>query len=203
MAEAVRRIIADYAPGGAYHQAWLERYTSLISTTVRVGGQQLAGEVGLSFSLENPRALQIVRQRAGALVSNVTETTRDAIRAAVEAGRTQGLGTNQIARLIEETTFGEISKSRAKVIARTEVVASLNAGAYEAARQSRVMQSKSWITQGDDRVRDSHAAINGQRVPMDGVFGNGLPFPHAPGAPAAESIQCRCTLGFHDEVAPL
>jgi uncharacterized protein with gpF-like domain len=64
------------------------------------------------------------------------------------------------------------------------------------------MQSKTWLTQGDERVRDTHAAISGQRVPIDAMFGNGLPHPHADGAPASEVIGCRCTLLFHDQEAP-
>jgi hypothetical protein len=200
--EALRRIEADYAPGGAYHRAWLERYRSLISRSVQVGGRATAARIGLSFHLQNPHAQAVIARRAGYLVQHVTETTRDAIRAAVTTGRAQGMGVRQIAQLIEETTFGAIGKARALTIARTETVGALNAGAYEAALQAGVMRSKTWLTQADDRVRDTHSALHGKRVPIDAVFGNGLPYPHADGAPASEVVHCRCSLLYHDEEAP-
>jgi HK97 family phage portal protein len=200
--EALRRIEANYRPDGAYHEAWLERYLALIGETVAIAGGEIAAMLGVDFTLTNPRVRAVIRRRAANLVKNVTETTRQAIRAAVESGRAAGMGIRDIASLIDETTFGEITGSRATTIARTESVGSLNAGEFEAAVQSRVLRSKEWLTQGDGRVRDTHAAINGQRVDIGSAFGNGLQHPHAEGAPAAEVIQCRCACLFYDEEAP-
>ena len=140
----------------------------------------------------------VIRQRAADLVTSVTETTKQHIRDAILEGRAAGEGVQQIAARIEANTFGEISKARAVTIARTETVGALNAGAYEAAQQSRVMRSKQWLTQGDDRVRDSHAAIDGERVDIGAAFSNGLRFPHDPMGPAAEVINCRCSLAYSD-----
>jgi HK97 family phage portal protein len=195
---ALARIGAAYAPGAAYHRAWLTRYVKLIGQTVQVGASDVAARVGISFTLEHPRAQAVIRQRAADLVTHVTETTRDAIREAVLAGRTEGLSVREIAKRIQETTFGEISAARAVTIARTETVGALNAGAFEAARSSNVMRSKEWLTQGDDRVRETHAALNGQRVDIGAAFGNGLRYPHDPAGPAEETVNCRCTLLYSD-----
>jgi len=43
---------------------------------------------------------------------------------------------------------------------------------------------KQWITARDDRVRDEHAAMDGETVPLDGMFSNGM---EGPGEP-----NCRC-----------
>ena len=71
-------------------------------------------------------------------------------------------------------------------------------GEIGAAVQSRVMQSKVWLTQGDGRVRDSHAAIHGERVDIGAAFSNGLRFPHDPLGPASETVNCRCSLTYSD-----
>jgi HK97 family phage portal protein len=198
VAAALARIEADYAPGAAYHKAWLERYTKLIGETVTLGASDVAGRIGVSFTLPNPRTQAVIRQRAADLVTAVTDTTKQHIREAILTGRTDGLGVQAIAERIEQGTFGEIASARAMTIARTETVGALNAGAFEAAVQSRVMRSKEWLTQGDGRVRDSHATLNGQRVDIGAAFANGLRYPHDPLGPASEVINCRCTALFSD-----
>jgi hypothetical protein len=60
------------------------------------------------------------------------------------------------------------------------------------------MRSKQWLTQGDDRVRDTHAAIDGERVDIGAAFSNGLRYPHDPVGPASEVVNCRCSLTFSD-----
>lgn len=198
VSSALARIATNYAPGAVYHRAWLQRYTRLISQTVKVGGSEIAHQIGLSFTLENPRAQAVIRQRAADLVKSVTETTQMQIREAIYEGRLAKESVSQIAKRIEVETFGEISKSRALTIARTETIGALNAGAFEAASLSRVMRSKQWLTQGDARVRDRHAAIDGERVDIGAAFSNGLRYPHDPLGEAAETINCRCSLKYSD-----
>lgn len=200
---ALTRIMGDYSPGGDYHTAWLRRYTTLIGQTVEVGGQEIAQRVGFDFNLSNPRVLAIVRQRTGNLVTNVTETTKASIRAAVEAGRQQGLGVREIARLIEDSTFGEITKTRAQTIARTETVGALNAGEFQSAAQSGVMRSKTWVHQRVGQSRPNHVRMDGLTIDIEAAFPNGLQYPHAAGAPAREVVNCRCTLTYSDEEAPV
>lgn len=201
VATTLARIAANYGEQGAYYQRWLERYSELIGRAVTLGGRGIASSVGLDFSLQNPRVRGIIQRRAGDLVTNVSETTRESIRAAVLAGREQGLGVGQVATLIEDTTFGAITGARAKTIARTEAVGALNAGEFAAAVQSGVMRSKTWLTQQDARVRDSHDALEGVTVDIGAAFPNGLRYPHDPLGSAAETINCRCTCTYSDEEA--
>lgn len=203
--EAVRRILTNYDPGARYHAQWLGRYTKLITETVTVGGEQIAQTVGFDFNLSNPRVTAVIRQRAANLVTNVTETTKAAIRAAVETGRAQGMGTRQIAKLIQESTFGEITKTRAQTIARTETVGALNAGEMASAHQSGVMRSKTWVHQRVGQSRPNHRAIDGVTLDIGAAFNLGsvgAQHPHAPGLPAREVVNCRCTLTYSDEEAP-
>lgn len=95
---------------------------------------------------------------------------------------------------------------RGETIARTETLASLNAGKEESIRQlvdsGKVQRSavkKIWRATTDDRTRDSHMALNGVEVGLDQAFvspltGAQMMHPHdvSLGAPASETINCRC-----------
>ena len=95
---------------------------------------------------------------------------------------------------------------RGEVIARTETLAGLNAGKEAGIRQlvdsgkvQRSQVKKIWRATGDSRTRDSHMALNGVEVGLDDPFispltGAQMMYPHdtSRGAPASETIQCRC-----------
>lgn len=94
---------------------------------------------------------------------------------------------------------------RGENIARTESIQSLNRSEQEAIKQAvekgAVKQSqvkRVWDSAGDKRVRDSHAAMDGQEVGLDEPFvtpdGEKLMFPGDPslGASGGEVINCRC-----------
>lgn len=95
---------------------------------------------------------------------------------------------------------------RGEVIARTEALQALNAGRHEGINQlaekagfpeSAVMVE--WVSTPDSRTRDSHSDMNGQRVRQGEAFvtpdGHRMQFPgdRSLGAPASETIQCRCS----------
>lgn len=94
------------------------------------------------------------------------------------------------------------SESHAAAVTRTEVNAVCNLAAMDAAyRQGK--RFKTWKTFGDAKVRPSHKAANGQRVPIDMPFtvgGYEMMFPNdsSLGAPAGEVVNCRCVLEFDD-----
>lgn len=94
---------------------------------------------------------------------------------------------------------------RGENIARTETIQSLNRSQHEALKQAVDMGAtkqnavrREWDTAGDDRVRDSHKAMDGQTVGLDEPFvtpeGDLLMFPGdtSLGASAKETINCRC-----------
>ena len=98
---------------------------------------------------------------------------------------------------------------RGEVMARTESIASLHAGQYEAAQQLvetgkvRADQiTKVWDSSGDLRTRPTHAAMDGQAVGLNQPFvspsGARLMHPHdvSLGAPADEIINCRCFMAI-------
>ncbi len=109
-----------------------------------------------------------------------------------------------IDRMVER--YGErYVKYRSEVIGRTEALRSVHMGTQEAFQQA--VQNgtldptdlvQEWHSAKDSRVRDSHRTMNGQKRPFGLPFtsgdGNALMFPGDPSAPAAETVQCRCSV---------
>lgn len=95
-------------------------------------------------------------------------------------------------------------KLRGDTIARTETMTALHQGQNEALEQiaakgklPRSAIKRIWRTARDSRVRHTHEAMEGQKKQIDQPFvspgGARLRFPGDPNAPAAETINCRCT----------
>lgn len=101
-------------------------------------------------------------------------------------------------------------KHRGDTIARTETIASLNAGRDEGIKQlieagniTEQQVVKVWDSTGaDGRTRDTHLAMEGQRRRLNEPFitpmGHRLMHPGDAtlGAPGSEVINCRCVLRF-------
>lgn len=96
-------------------------------------------------------------------------------------------------------------------VARTAMTGAENAGrvnAYQRAQSMGIELEQMWLATLDGRTRPSHRAIDGESVPVNGTFSNGCKFPGDPSGPAAEVMNCRCTLianlrGFERDVRTL
>lgn len=53
---------------------------------------------------------------------------------------------------------------------------------------------KEWVATLDERTRDSHRDLDGERVPQDKPFSNGLMYPADRNGEAGEVFNCRCTM---------
>lgn len=100
-------------------------------------------------------------------------------------------------------------KLRGERIARTETLTSLNAGRKEGFDQiietAGIPQdkvSRIWRATGDNRTRETHLMMDGQEQAKDEPFttpdGYNMMFPGdvSLGAPASETIQCRCYMEY-------
>lgn len=97
-------------------------------------------------------------------------------------------------------TYEDISEARARTIARTELHSVTQYGNYKGYKQAG-MVTKIWVTVTDSATRGNnpedeadHLALDGEEVPIDTPFSNGLMYPGEVGAPAAEVINCRCQI---------
>lgn len=55
---------------------------------------------------------------------------------------------------------------------------------------------KYWMAVLDNRTRDSHAELDGERIPLDAEFKEGLSRPRDPNGDPEEICNCRCDLGY-------
>lgn len=92
---------------------------------------------------------------------------------------------------------------RGETIARTEMLTALAESqkeAYEQAIASGAVNRqdirKIWRATRDNRTRDTHRHVDSESVGMDERFSNGLLYPHEPGAPASEVVNCRCSVDY-------
>lgn len=127
------------------------------------------------------------------------------VRKAIKEGKP--LAKADVDRIVQRYTDG-LKIRRGDVIARTETHSALNAGRYEAMRQTAEgagmdvsQMTVKWQAARDNRTRDSHAALRGKTVAYGEPFtspltGAKMKFPgdRSLGASASETIHCRCTL---------
>lgn len=123
-------------------------------------------------------------------VVRITETTRDYLRQQAERGVREQLTIPQLRDLL---ITEDINKSRANVIARTEVITVLNNAAQTAAKASRIQYIKQWVSILDKRTRHTHTNMDGEQQALEAPYSNGGMFPGDPSLPAKERIRCRCS----------
>ena len=138
------------------------------------------------------RAAEMVgmrRDELGRLVPNpnaewqITESTREMLRADVTTAIDEGWSNQKLAKAIKDS-YG-FSSDRASMIARTETSVAAKTGAMEGYRASGVVASKEWLTANDDLVEeDCQENADAGVIALDDDFPNG-DFPH-PG--------CRCAI---------
>jgi SPP1 gp7 family putative phage head morphogenesis protein len=123
----------------------------------------------------------------------------------VERGIQEGDDIDTVAQRIDDVlsvSASERWRNRARTVARTETMAAVNAGALRSAQleadaRGDVAPFKLWLATDDERTRPTHRAAEGQRTLLTEPFrvgGAPLMFPGDPNGPAAEVINCRCTL---------
>lgn len=151
-------------------------------------------------------AREVIRER----ITGVEMTTRQNIIRAIAKAYVDGLGEEETANSILEV-IGDISKARARTIARTESHGAANYGANEAAKRNGLPMKREWISAEDKRTRTTedgdlfdHVGANGQIVAADQPFQiarldggtEALMYPGDPSGSAGNVINCRCALGF-------
>lgn len=65
---------------------------------------------------------------------------------------------------------------------------------YEEAEEMGIDLEKEWMATLDERTRESHRELDGERVANDEPFSNGLMYPADPSGDPAEVYNCRCRI---------
>ncbi len=150
-----------------------------------------------TFVLRDPALRRALKQSGEKITGEVVQSMLDALAEVLtRAYYEDGLGPVAIADEID-TIFPATYANRAETIARTETAAA-QMSTLNATYQRNGVEQKQWMSFLDDRTRDTHAAANGQTVPMDEPFVVGEALLMFPGDPESdhpeEVINCRCDM---------
>lgn len=96
-----------------------------------------------------------------------------------------------------EDTFSALQSSTAVAWGASLAAQAGAFGGHDAAKASG-LGSKTWIT-GGANPRPSHAALDGETVPIDDTFSNGARWPGDPTLDADESAGCQCDVAFSSD----
>ena len=136
------------------------------------------------------------------IAQQITETTKKVIGEILSASVDTGESFNEVVAKLQNENLTRI---RARLIARTEVVSSANAAAVINAKETSVITGitlrKMWIATTDSRTRHDHAEVDRHVVGIDdsfivGGFRMTQPGDRTQGAPAELICNCRCTVGM-------
>lgn len=173
----------------------------------RVEGRRVGGIIGLTTQQEGWVAStrrQLETLDAGYFTKDLRDRRFDPIvRKAIDNGRR--LSREDIDKIVGRYADRTL-RYRGETIARVESMEALAASDYESTRQVVAMGAarpkdvtREWDTAGDEKVRHSHAEMDGQVVGLEEAFvspvsGARMMYPHdgSLGAPANEIIGCRC-----------
>lgn len=194
---------------------WLLRFEDAfdgpINSTFSDAIRHLAFEQGIpSISTSSGYVQELIVDQRRILSQRVHENLETSLANAIakvfqgdeSVGTLQGHIRNalpQVETELREATYGEV---RANRIARTETGKAANTGRHEQMVAAGTEEIE-WISSNDPAVRDtaeaSHVQLDGQVTEVGQSFRDGagspipgLTYPHAPGAPAAQVINCRC-----------
>lgn len=155
-----------------------------------ISAMQLAGS-DYEFTITSDM-LTWIDNRANVFLRTINETTLKKLGEQFQQSLDSNENREQLINRVQET-YGDISKGRAGVIARTEVHNATQYGTLEGYKRAG-MTLKIWVSVIDAHTRETHAMLDGEERPMDVPFSNGLMLPGDPRGSAEEVINCRCTI---------
>jgi hypothetical protein len=133
-------------------------------------------------------------------VQDITDTMRNDIIRVLDKGVENGWGVEEI---VTELKKEGLIRSRARVIARTEIIRAANQGHASAAKDLPFEVDKKWNAARDHRTRHAHNFINGHIVNENGYFRvpnykgdkptgtfSEMLYPGDPEAPASQTVNC-------------
>lgn len=161
-------------------------------------------EAGLSFDVTNPLTNATLASTA-AQVKGIAETTQLNLMQIIRSSYRNGLSIPQTASLIREG-MKSASKTRATMIARTELARGVNGGSLAAtqlvASATGSQYDKRWETAAGAKYprHEDYPDLDGQIVALNATFTVGadqLQYPSDPDGSPEETINCRCAMTYH------
>lgn len=178
-------------------------------TALALAAKEVLAQYGISWTLENPRAVAYLQAHGAELVTRIDETTRGELRSLIQAAMEQGRSYDQLAKDIQRQFkgYGDPNSywrfdaprpqghidSRAHLIAVTEIGGAYEDGEWQAMQEMQaagLTVVKWWSTMGDERVSAGCQENEAEgEIPLDQPHASGHQHPlRFPG--------CRCTENY-------
>lgn len=122
--------------------------------------------VGGQINITTEFASEYLLEWGGQLITQINETTREALMATLSQGYDNGESIDELIKRIE-AVYEIADKQRAEMIARTESIRASNSASVEAYRQSGVVVGKEWLTERDDRTCPFCEKLDGKVIGLD------------------------------------
>lgn len=164
-------------------------FLPLIKDILIKSGKATAQVIGGTFVFSSTLEAW-VDKRAGLFAEEINKTTFKKLTDLIAENATGGATRDETIKDIGKLYDG-FTKTRSITIARTEVHSATNNGNFEAYKQAG-FDTKIWVAVMDDATRDSHAMLDGEEVPINQHFSNGLMYAGDPSGSPEEIINCRC-----------
>ena len=181
-------------------ERWDEMLRKQLDPIYRHAIDSGAGSIGSQigglqhFSMESPEVLRFLAEKE-LRVAQVNDTILNNIRHQLLRGMAEGETVTQLQDRIRHTF--NVTRSRARTIARTEAAQTVNGG-RQLAMEAEGIKRTEWITSGDAAVRSDHVTLDGEVRELGQSFLPGVTLRH-PGDMACSDpslvINCRCTSG--------
>lgn len=168
----------------------------------------------LGFTLYDKAAVtRLIRNQPGLLPAKSINAGKDTawnrknIASVIARGILSGESVQDIAKRLGEALVNTNEKAMLRY-ARTAMTAAQNAGRMEVlddAVHMGIRVKKQWLATLDERTRDAHAYLDGQKQDVDHPFSSPLGpimYPGDPTADPANTWNCRCTLVYDYEEYP-
>ncbi len=191
-------------PANLLREAYSDFYFDVLPVIARrvfLHGEAALRQVDFALDEEWRRVIDEFLGEEGALrVALINATTTRTIQAVLAEGVAERWGPIETARQLRKRWDG-LSRMRAERIARTEMLGAMNRGSLLGARSTRerfgVEMEKVWQWSGI--ARETHQAVSGQAVALDGLFlvdGESMAHPGDQAASAKNVIHCGCTMYY-------
>lgn len=205
------------AIGNLQQRVIADKLAPLIQTIYKtaglVGAKMVAEEIQASAKKEQKAAgfgrnerwirdvLDYLKLHMVNLIQEITDTMREDIVNILQKGIDDNL---TIPEIVANLRRANLIESRAKVIARTEIIRAANVGHSVAAKSSPYEVNKKWSAAKDHRTRHSHQKVNGNIVDENDFFTvaiykgdkqigtEPMLYPGDASATPGNTINCRC-----------
>ena len=198
-----QRLTAGIAAGLLDWKAEAKKLTALFTPLWKKAyddGAALNAESYGLIGIDRPDFVSAAKINGGKRIAGIEQTTRDSIADIIARGIANGVSQSELKKSILSEM--DTSPARAKLIARQETATALATGQFDMMRAAGA-KTKTWHHRQQRNPRDgtngkpNHVAMEGETVPMDAKFSNGLRYPRDPedGRPE-QLINCRCYLTY-------